>query len=453
MKFTKFFSILFLLATVFFGYTSVVEAGSAGSLSGPTSYAVTNIPEDGVVSPDGTSLYVVTTYMGTGTVRFFTRNVSTGALSGGVDYSIGMSSYGVAISPDGTSVYVVNEYGASHGLLTLYSRNTTTGTLSGGSVTYSLPDGAKQILMSPNGTSVYILSSYNSNGYVTLYSRNTTTGTLSGRVDYLTGKPYTNGFALSPDGKSLYVTTNDTSNNGFILLYTINASTGTLSGPIVYPVTVGYTVQGITISPDNKTLYVGTPGPSVSVYARNTTTGTLSGRVDYPANHVISSFVVSPDGYSLYGNVPGIGFGAPPAYIVLFNRDPSTGSLSGEVDYSAGRSYAPYANFLSPDGTSLYRVASGSSASSVDFYVRAINGGINVSSNVPATWTITGPTTILDSGTSQSYPSEPLGPYAITWGPVPGYTTPNPSALTLTFGSSISFSGTYTITPTVNVHF
>jgi uncharacterized protein (TIGR02145 family) len=56
--------------------------------------------------------------------------------------------------------------------------------------------------------------------------------------------------------------------------------------------------------------------------------------------------------------------------------------------------------------------------------ISKISSSIKVSSNVAASWTITGPATITGSGVSQSYESKPAGIYTITWGAVAGYNTP-----------------------------
>jgi len=76
-------------------------------------------------------------------------------------------------------------------------------------------------------------------------------------------------------------------------------------------------------------------------------------------------------------------------------------------------------------------------------------GNINVSSNIPASWTITGPATITGSGTSQSSLSKPTGTYTITWGAVAGYTKPVTQNLALADGGTINFRGTYVAIPTV----
>lgn len=72
-------------------------------------------------------------------------------------------------------------------------------------------------------------------------------------------------------------------------------------------------------------------------------------------------------------------------------------------------------------------------------------GTVAVSSNVSSSWTITGPTTITGSGTSQSSPSQPVGTYTITWGDIAGYTTPATQSLTLISDGTITFNGTYVV--------
>lgn len=74
-------------------------------------------------------------------------------------------------------------------------------------------------------------------------------------------------------------------------------------------------------------------------------------------------------------------------------------------------------------------------------------GTVNVLSNIGASWTITGPTTIVGSGSSQSSPLQLTGAYTITWNSVAGYTKPASATLVLTSGGTITFNGTYVVTP------
>jgi hypothetical protein len=84
-----------------------------------------------------------------------------------------------------------------------------------------------------------------------------------------------------------------------------------------------------------------------------------------------------------------------------------------------------------------------------------ITGTVNVSANLSgASWTITGPATLTGSGTSKSYTSQPAGTYTIVWNAVAGYATPASQLQSIASnGSTITFSGTYTQNPAVNLYF
>lgn len=76
----------------------------------------------------------------------------------------------------------------------------------------------------------------------------------------------------------------------------------------------------------------------------------------------------------------------------------------------------------------------------------AIGTVVASSTNSLATWTISGPpiTDLEGSGTYQEYPSQPIGSYAITWDPIPGYKTPEiDNEKTLASGETIVFNGIY----------
>jgi hypothetical protein len=81
-----------------------------------------------------------------------------------------------------------------------------------------------------------------------------------------------------------------------------------------------------------------------------------------------------------------------------------------------------------------------------------LTGTVVVSSDVSASWTISGPVTITGSGVSQTSASQPVGSYTITWGTVSGYPTPAPQTLTLTNGGTITFNGKYAV-PIINLWF
>jgi hypothetical protein len=82
-------------------------------------------------------------------------------------------------------------------------------------------------------------------------------------------------------------------------------------------------------------------------------------------------------------------------------------------------------------------------------------GTITVSSNIPgASWTITGPATYSDSGSSRTYSNAPTGTYTLSWGAVAGYNAPAATSLTLTAGGTLNFpQGNYTPAASINVQF
>ncbi|MGD0198687.1 MAG: beta-propeller fold lactonase family protein [Solirubrobacteraceae bacterium] len=215
-------------------------------------------PWDSTVSPDGTSVYV--SNYNPAVIDWFSRNTAGGALTyegcygnyahctntsiptGAIDQP-----EEIAVSPDGTSVYVVSYSGNT---VDFFSRNTSTGALTyencyGNSdvgscvdVTSTVnsvdrPDG---IAVSPDGNFVYVASDW-TDGFLDVFSRNTQTGALTFADCYgsatgctaLGGGTSTNTFphqlAISADGSNLYSTDGNTEINSF----SRNIQTGALT--------------------------------------------------------------------------------------------------------------------------------------------------------------------------------------------------------------------------------
>lgn len=79
-------------------------------------------------------------------------------------------------------------------------------------------------------------------------------------------------------------------------------------------------------------------------------------------------------------------------------------------------------------------------------------GTIAVSTNnEAATFTLTGPTTYIGSGTSWSQAGAPVGTYTITFDPIPGYVAPVSETQTLVSQGTIAFTGTYRTINTVTL--
>jgi DNA-binding beta-propeller fold protein YncE len=228
-------------------------------------------PQDVAVSPDGKSVYVAALAVSSGSVAILDRNTATGELTekagtagcvsedgtGGVcqDGKALDGPQDIAVSPDGKSIYVPT---ATSDAVAILDRNTTTGELTqkggtAGCVSETgtgaacqdgkALDGATAVAVSPDSGSVYV-GAYDSNS-VAIFDRNTSgtgeltqkagtagcvsaTGADSGCQDGRAVRgPYNFGVAVSPDGKSVYV---GSYNLGAVAIFDRNTSgTGELT--------------------------------------------------------------------------------------------------------------------------------------------------------------------------------------------------------------------------------
>jgi prepilin-type N-terminal cleavage/methylation domain-containing protein len=221
------------------------------------------------ISPDGKSVYVTSHY--DNTISIYNRDTGTGQLtpSSPATVNAGVSLCDIAISPDGKSVYI----GGGSGIL-VASRNTSTGALS--SLTASVAANFYSIIaISPDGSSVYIASG----NTISMYSRDTNTGQLTAlSTPTISSGPNVENIIVSPDNVSVYTANND---NNTISMYGRNTSTGQLTA--LSPATIqcgssGYTLYGLAISPDGTSLYAAdssSPG-SVWMFQRDEITGRLT---------------------------------------------------------------------------------------------------------------------------------------------------------------------------------
>ena len=100
-------------------------------------------------------------------------------------------------------------------------------------------------------------------------------------------------------------------------------------------------------------------------------------------------------------------------------------------------------------GSEIYSCSNGAwtGPTSVSCVAIPTTGTISVSSNISSSWTVTGPATIIGSGTSQSSASQPAGTYTIPWNAAAGYTAPPSQSLTLVAGNTVTFTGNYSLIP------
>jgi 6-phosphogluconolactonase (cycloisomerase 2 family) len=284
------------------GTRCVSETGNSGACTDVMALTQPNAP---AFTSDGAYLYVPSRT--SNAIAVFSRDTTTGVLTqlAGVSGCISSSTAGcttgrvmtgttsLAISPDDGFVYSA---AIGDNAVDVFSRNTTTGTLSqlagtngcvsatgntGNCVQGVQLSGTDGIVVSPDGRNVYA-SAWSASGTVLSFSRDSTTGVitqLAGTAGCmnLTGSPcatgrilsYANFLDISPDGQNVYIPSakGDTTTDGIGVLRR-DATTGELSQDsgaagcqqetasssctdataLVYPIRV-------TVAPDGKDVY------------------------------------------------------------------------------------------------------------------------------------------------------------------------------------------------------
>ncbi len=192
----------------------------------------------------------------------------------------------MAVSPDGKSVYVASTFSDA---VARFNRNTTTGAITqsagcisetgaGSCVDGRGLNGARGVAVSPDGKSVYVASAVSN--AVARFNRNTTTGAIT--------QPAGAAGCVSADG----------------------------TGPCADGHALNINDGGVTVSPDNKSVYVASFGSdAVARLDRDTTTGAITqpagsagcisetGAGSCADGHGLDSpyeVAVSPDGKSVY---------------------------------------------------------------------------------------------------------------------------------------------------------
>jgi DNA-binding beta-propeller fold protein YncE len=338
----------------------------------------------------------------------------TGVLSGcpGSPNGVIGQPRGIVVSPDGNEVYTADE-GAN--AIDVFDRSALTGALTWASCIGDNPgctatkpataiDQPFAIAISPDGRDVYAVSVQANT--VDEFSREPATGALkytgcAGQLAECSPKTTAiespTSIALSPDGTSVYVVDNE----GAVVDLQRNTETGALSfntciGETAACTGMGgeilYAAEGLAISPNGSSVYVGAEGGTLDTFSREAATGDLKydgecvGRNFHctepkPNRNLVSeplSLAMSPDGQNLYAGNFNTGI------VDVFARNTTTGALTltscngkflGETSDCTltpePDPEGPLNIAISPDGKDLY-VAS-------DFeigeYARALPGG------------------------------------------------------------------------------
>lgn len=370
-------------------------------------------PNDVVISPDGTRLYVAST--DSDSLVVYDRDPVTGDLifvesliDGGTDFN-GSTIDGldgaatVAVSADGRHVYVASEFDRTIAFFTLHEGDSQLTFISstvldgaGNAQLFNVPvdlkftlDGSILMLASENDNAISLMT-VDENGDLLFVGALVDGGRDSG-MNTIDGLAGASSIAVSPDGQFVYATgffdnsvavftaPTDFDDMGFVLpLFVESLSNGGMDQALnVVSGIAG--ASSVTISPDGQHVYVvGETSNSIAVFSRDVGTGVLTfvesladGGMDQASNTVTNmllplSSTISPDGLVVY--VAAEGSNA----VTMFERDPGTGVLtvlgslaSGGTD-GEGNTIAGLMNVASvtasPNGVNVYAAGTGDDA-------------------------------------------------------------------------------------------
>lgn len=348
-------------------------------------------PENVIVSPGGKHVYTST--WGADTIELFDRSAADGRLAfverwtdgtGGVD---GLARVLALVgSADGKNVYA---FGYGDSAIAVFARDETTGMLAfveaegvpfdgvGAELVFSADDahlylgsrrlhayarapgtgalaylgseshGFTNLAMSPDGSHLYSAGTV----AVSVYARNATSG---GVTSIEPGFGEARDVAVSPDGAHVYV-----ADGTGVRVWGRDATAGTLT--LAHVDTTAYTVSSLTLSPDERNVYVtGERGNAITALRRDTASGDLEtmqvvrNGVDGAEGLAGASWAtLSPDGSHLYA------VGRNEDALGVYSRDPLTGALAvveverDGVDGADGLAGGDVAQ-VSPDGAHVY---------------------------------------------------------------------------------------------------
>lgn len=385
-------------------------------------------PEALAISADGKSVYVVSGDIGgssNGVLVGFSRDTTTGVLTplAGATGCFANSVVGtctqlsgqlvrtgtVSISPDGTSVYTAGTVTNlnANGVVTTFSRDTTTGALTYGSCVasaavgsctvssgvFSISASSTKLALSPDGRNAYLNARFSNS--LAVFDRDVATGALTlktgaagcfanatlGSCTVLSGYlPSPLSVSLSPDGKNVYVDAGGTGDLiDTVIVFSRNATTGEL------------------------TKLSGASGCLASDVLNDCTV--VNPAAQDAANFDSKGVAISPDGLSAY--VTSFNWNM----LLAFDRSVDTGALTlksgaagcfadvamAPCTTTANLLFAPTPVVISPDGRNVYTGSAFSSKPNVAVFTRAQPP---VATTVtPATGTTAGGTTVVIAGT------------------------------------------------------
>ena len=295
------------------------------------------------------------------------------AKKNGVDGVSGMlSPRGLAASPDGQYLYIASR---GNDAVTVFHRDRVTDALKfveseqDGVNGVNGLGGAFGLTVSPDGNHVYVVG--DSDQAMAVFKRDTSTGTLDyvdsyfDGTDGVDGLNGTRGVTVSPDNKHVYVTGGG---ENAVAVFGRNTTTGELQFLTAYKDGNG-DIDGIRgsarilVSPDNRHVYVSANvDNAVTVFNRDESDGTLD-YVDSYTDDIDAAYglAISPNGNHLYVT------SANNDSVVVFSRDSETGRLTHVESKTNGIADVtglklPLDVSISPDGAHVYATGESSNA-------------------------------------------------------------------------------------------
>jgi 6-phosphogluconolactonase (cycloisomerase 2 family) len=258
---------------------SQLTVGLDGSLSAksPATLGVGTQPWRMAVSPDGLNLYVAnfgTTAFDQDSVSQFDIDPSTGALTAKTPATVNVDQEpsGLAVSPDGSSLYVVSQdQSQASGKIDQFDISSGNGTISPKTpASITVGKAPRQIAVSPEGNYAYLTITgtgspaiqqltVDSNGKLALNGTQTTVGANPDEI------------SVSSDGSSVYV---QALNGGGIDQYDATAGVLTAKSPLI--VTTTSTPYNLALHPDGATAYVMSSSGAVNQFAIDPNDGSLN---------------------------------------------------------------------------------------------------------------------------------------------------------------------------------
>lgn len=204
-------------------------------------------------------------------VSIFSIDSTTGTLTlAGIAGSVGRTT-SVAVAPSGKFVYVANGangFPGQNDKISTYAIDGTTGQLTATGIIDAGSD-PSSVAVDPTGTYVYVTNTESND--VSMYTIDSTSGALSSTGTIAAGTAPVS-VAVDPTGKFAYVANSDSND---VSMYTINTTTGALS--LAGTIAAGGSPSSIAIHPSGKFAYVTNSGSNdISIYSLDSSSGALS---------------------------------------------------------------------------------------------------------------------------------------------------------------------------------